>query len=209
MLCMGHAGGVTQSNPTLNTNKREEHPRDRVLTADEIRHIWAAADDTGTYGTVIKLLILTGQRREEIGGLQWSEVDFARGVISLGRERTKNNRAHEIPISATVLSLLSERPRDHEFVIGRRAFCAWSRMKRLLDASLAIAPWVVHDLRRTVATGMIDIGVAPHIVEAVLNHFSGHRSGVAGIYNRSSYAAEKAEALAKWDRRVMEIVHGP
>jgi integrase len=202
--------GLAQSNPTLNTNKREEHPRDHVLTNDEIRHVWAAAK--GAYGDVVKLLILTGQRREEIGALRWDEVDLDRGVITLGRERTKNNRADEIPLSATALATLSARSQSpkYEFVFGRRPLGSWSRSKRALDASMGdrVRPWHLHDLRRTAATGMADIGVQPHIIEAVLNHQSGHKAGIAGIYNRSSYTKDKAEALARWDRHVTSIIGG-
>jgi integrase len=202
--------GLAQSNPTLNANKRKEHPRDHVLTNDEIRHVWAAAQ--GVYGDVVKLLILTGQRREEIGALSWSEVDLDHGVITLGKERTKNNRAHEIPLSPTALAILSARSQSpkHEFVFGRRPLGSWSRSKGVLDASLGdrVRPWHLHDLRRTAATGMADIGIQPHIIEAVLNHQSGHKAGIAGIYNRSSYTKEKAEALARWDKHVASIVGG-
>ena len=194
--------GLATSNPVINSNRREESPRDRVLTRDEIRLVWTNA--AGTYGDIVRLLILTGQRREEVGGLRWDEINS--GVISFPKERTKNHRAHEVPISPAVAAILSKRDKSTPFVFGR--FSAWSRGKRELDKRVKIAPWVVHDLRRTVATGMIDIGVPPHVVEAVLNHFSGHRSGVAGIYNRSSYAGEKAEALAKWDRHLLSIVGG-
>jgi integrase len=204
--------GLAQSNPTLNTNKREEHPRDHVLTNDEIRHVWAAAE--GAYGDIIKLLILTGQRREEIGSLRWSEVNLDRKLISLPRERTKNARPHEIPISPTAASILSGHTRspnpEREFVFGRRPFGGWSRSKQALDALLGdrVRPWHLHDLRRTAATGMADIGVQPHIIETVLNHQSGHKAGIAGIYNRSSYTKEKAEALARWDEHVASLVVG-
>jgi integrase len=198
--------GLATSNPVVNTNKREEHPRDRVLTDDEIRHIWAAAN--GIYGDIVKLLILTGQRREEIGGLRWDEVDLDRNVITLGKERTKNARQHEVPLSPTAIAILSARPREQEFVFGRRPFSSWSRAKRDLDALLRnkVRPWHLHDLRRTAATGMADIGVSPHVIEAILNHQSGHKAGIAGVYNRSSYAKEKAEALARWDEHVASIV---
>jgi integrase len=200
--------GLVTSNPTLNTNRREEHPRDHVLTPDEIRHVWAAAD--GAYGAIIKLLILSGQRREEIGALRWSEVDFDRKVISLSGQRTKNARPHEVPISPTAASILSAcgRSPKQEFVFGRRPFGAWSRAKRQLDSLLGdrVRPWHLHDLRRTAATGMADVGIQPHVIEAVLNHQSGHKAGIAGIYNRSSYTKEKAEALVRWDAHVTSVV---
>ena len=202
--------GLVSTNPVANTNRREERSRDHVLTNEELASVFTSSRDwdNGPYGDIIRLLILTGQRRDEIGALVWSEVDFARNVISLPGERTKNGRPHEIPMSPSVLSILSRRRRLHPYVFGRRPFGAWSRDKRRLDPQLGdkVRPWRLHDLRRSAATGMADIGIAPHIIEAVLNHVSGHKGGVAGIYNRSSYAAEKAAALARWDEHVASIV---
>ena len=205
--------GLALTNPVTGTNRRAEKSRDRVLTAPELSMIWHAlqGDD---YGVIVKLLVLTGQRAGEIGGLCWSEIDFEREVISLPGERTKNGRPHEIPMARTVLELLRARTRhgDRELVFGKRGgpYSRWTEAKALLDARIGVSsPWVVHDLRRTVATGMADIGMQPHIIEAVLNHVSGHKGGVAGIYNRaSSYAAEKAAALARWDEHVTSIVGG-
>ena len=198
----GMREGLAPSNPVANTNKREEQPRDRVLATGELKRIWnAAADDT--YGTIIKLLILTGQRRSEIAQLRWSEVDFAAGVVSLPAERTKNKRPHVIPLPPTARALLEKRPRAGDAVFR---LTAWSLHKGLLDKRSGVTGWTVHDLRRTAAAGMADIGIAPHIIEAVLNHVSGHKGGLAGIYNRSSYAAEKAAALAKWGEHVNTLV---
>ena len=137
-------------------------------------------------------------------------MDLARRVISLPGERTKNGRPHEIPMSPFVLSILSVQPKGSPYLFGRRPFGAWSRDKRRLDARLGdtVRPWRLHDLRRTAATGMADIGIGPHIIEQILNHQSGHKSGVAGIYNRSSYAVEKAAALVRWDEHVASIVGG-
>ena len=156
------------------------------------------------------MLILTAQRANEIAALRWDEIDFDRDVISLPGPRTKNGRPHEIPMAATVRQLLQSQPKtdDRDLVFGKGAgpFSGFSRCKEALDKELeqlnggkALAPWVHHDLRRTTATRMADIGIQPHVIEAVLNHVSGHRGGVAGIYNRASYAAEKAQALARWD----------
>jgi integrase len=213
--------GLVSTNPVANTNRREERSRDHVLTNGELACVLSASHswDNGPYGSIIGLLTLTGQRRDEIGALRWSEVDFVRRVISLPGERTKNGRPHEIPMSPSVLSILSCLRRQHPsglepsggYVFGRRPFGAWSRDKRRLDAQLGdkVRPWRLHDLRRSAATGMADIGIQPHVIEAVLNHVSGSaRGGVAGIYNRASYAKEKAEALARWDEQVASIVGG-
>jgi integrase len=194
--------GLALSNPVAGTNTREERPRDRVLSNDELRRVWNAAGDD-TYGTIIKLLILTGQRRGEISELPWSEIDFTAGVVNLSAERTKNKRPHVVPLAPTARALLERWPRTGDSVFR---FTAWSFYKAPLDDRSGVSDWVVHDIRRTVATGMADIGIQPHIIEAVLNHVSGHKGGVAGIYNRANYAAEKAAALARWDEHVSALV---
>ena len=175
-----------------------------VLSADELRRIWNAAGN-GTYGVIIKLLILTGQRRSEISELRWSEVDLERRALNLPGERTKNKRPHIVPLAPTAQALLERQVRDGDTVFD---FTAWAYSKDILDKRSGVSDWVVHDIRRTVATGMADIGVQPHIIEAVLNHVSGHKGGVAGIYNRSSYTKEKIEALMRWDEHVASIVGG-
>ena len=192
--------GLALSNPVVNTNKRDEHPRDRVLSNDEIGRIWNAAGDDA-FGTIIKPLILTGQRRSEISELRWSEIGA--DAIQLPSERAKNRRAHVVPLAPTASALLEKLPRNGEGVFKSPA---WSTCKDELDKRSGVAGWVIHDIRRSMATGMADIGIAPHIIEAVLNHVSGHKGGVAGIYNRSSYAPEKAAALARWDDHVASIV---
>jgi integrase len=202
--------GLVLANPVIGTNVKREFARDRVLTARELHTIWHALP-ANDYGTIVKILALTGQRAGEIGGLRWSEVDFERAMISLPGERTKNARTHEIPMACAVLEMLGARERrnDRDLVFGVRGgpWGRWAQEKALLDARVSLSPpWRLHDLRRTCATGMADIGVQPHIIEAVLNHVSGHKGGVAGIYNRASYGKEKAEALARWDEHVRSIV---
>jgi integrase len=179
--------GLALSNPVANTNKREERSRDRILSDDELRRIWNAAGH-GTYGTIVKLLILTGQRRSEIADLSWPEVDFERHTLNLPAERTKNKRPHVVPLAPTARALLEGRPRADDAVFE---FTAWAYSKDLLNKRSGVSDWVIHDIRRSVATGMADIGIQPHIIEAVLNHVSGHKGGVAGIYNCSSYAARR------------------
>jgi integrase len=202
--------GLATANPVINTNRREEKTRDRVLSGAELRTIWRALEDDD-YGVVVKLLALTGQRANEIAGLCWSEVDFRQELISLPGARTKNGRPHDIPMADTVRALLKSRHKegDRDLIFGRGdgPFSGWSKAKAALDERAApLKHWVIHDLRRSVATGMADIGIQPHIIEAVLNHVSGHKGGVAGIYNRATYAKEKAEALARWDAHVASIV---
>jgi integrase len=216
MFTWGMKEGLVLANPIIATNKRAEKPRDRVLTGTELGLVWRSLG-AGDYGTIVRLLLLTGQRMNEIAALRWSEIDFDRGVISLPSERTKNHRPHEIPMAKTVRSLLAARPKSNgrEFVFGEGAgpFSGLSRRKEALDKEIAalnrgrpLPAWVHHDLRRSVATGMAELGIQPHIIEAVLNHVSGHQGGIAGIYNRAQYGPEKVQALARWDKHIGAIV---
>jgi integrase len=210
MFAWAMGEGLATANPVINTNRREEKARDRVLSDAELRTVWRALNDDD-YGIIVKLLILTGQRANEIAGLRWSEVDIDQGLISLPAARTKNDNAHDIPMADTVRSLLKSRRKDgdRDLLFGYRngPYNGWAKAKLALDARTgALKHWTIHDLRRTAATGMADIGIPPHIIEAVLNHVSGHKGGIAGIYNRATYAKEKAEALARWDEHVASII---
>jgi integrase len=214
--------GLVEANPVFATNRPYDRKgRERVLTEQEIAQVWRAAGDD-SYGTIVKLLILTGARREEIGSLRWDEVDFTARVIRLPPERVKNGRPHDIPLSGPALARLHATPqiagRDPVFGSGANGLGAYSIPKKALDQRIAearqaagadpMAPWVLHDLRRSVATHMAEIGIAPHIVEAVLNHVSGHKAGVAGIYNRAAYDKEKRAALTLWADHVTALVEG-
>jgi integrase len=209
--------GLADSNPIIGTNKAVvTKARDRVLSDDELILIWSALPDSD-YGDIVRLLALTGQRREEIGSLRWSEVNLDKALISLPAERTKNGKPHDIPLSGAALAILKDRPhlagRDYVFGTGANGYLGFSNYKLALDARIAakgtVSPWRLHDLRRTVSTRMHDeLGIAPHIVEAVLNHVSGHRAGVAGVYNRALYAKEKAVALARWAEHLGAIISG-
>ena len=160
-------------------------------------------------------MLLTACRREEIGGLRWSEIDLETRLLTLPASRVKNHRQHELALPEPALAILRAQPRQdgREFVFGRRGvgFTGWSFLKMALDKRLAeaagksLAPWSLHDLRRTGATRMAEL-VPPHVVEEVLNHASGHKAGVAGIYNRASYSVEKKMALAMWAEKLMSIV---
>jgi integrase len=219
MFAWGIREGLVSTNPVIGTNRREERSRDRVLKDAELKLIWRALD-RNQYGTIIELLMLTAQRVNEIAGLRWSEVDFDRDLISLPAERTKNRRPHDIPTASKARELLLAQPRTEgrDLIFGKGAgpFSCFSKFKAALDKSItrlnggkALAPWVLHDLRRSAATGMAELGIQPHVIEAVLNHVSGHKGGIAGIYNRAAYSAEKAAALARWDEHVTSVVGGP
>jgi integrase len=199
--------GFIDANPAVFTNKNPEHPRDRVLTVPELAAIWNAVA-AGDFGDILKLLMLTGQRRDEIADLRWDEIDLHRALITLPSSRTKNHRRHTVSLSRTAKAILEARQRGRALVFGRGqgGFSGWSQSKSRLDKKLTISPWIIHDLRRAVSTGLGDLGTPPHVVEAVLNHISGTKAGVAGLYNKSAYEAEKESALAIWAEHLMAAV---
>ena len=148
----------------------------------------------------------------EIGGLRWSEIDLETGAIHLPAERTKNGKAHMVPLSKPARAILQSRPRlagrDHVFGLGE-GFSGWSASKAALDASLPkLADWTLHDLRRTAVTSMAELGTAPHVIEAVVNHLSGTKGGIAGVYNRANHYNERREALELWAKHLMSLVAG-
>jgi integrase len=202
---------LAENNPAALCNRNAEKSRDRVLSRDEIKQVWAALPDTD-YGAIVKLLVLTGQRATEISDLQWSEIDRERGLISLPPSRTKNRRWHAVPMSDMVRAIIEARPqngRDHVFGVGhKRGFTGWSRAKANLDEAVKIPSWRIHDIRRSAATGMAEIGIQPWIIESILNHVSGFKGGIAGIYNKASHGTEKAQALTRWAEYVAAIVEG-
>jgi integrase len=207
--CIGE--GLCELNPVTGTNMAgEEKPRDRVLSDAELVAIWNALPDSD-YGWIVKLLILTGQRRDEIGALRWSEIDLDAKLIELPADRAKNGVPHKVPLSDEALAVLKScirtSARDYVFGEGENGFTGWSKAKVRLDNATGInRPWVLHDLRRTAATRMADLGVMPHVVEAMLNHVSGHKSGIAGVYNHARYEPEKRAALELWASHIKAAV---
>ncbi len=210
--------GLADANPVIGTGRAvADSSRDRVLTDDELRLIWNALPQND-YGNIVRLLALTGQRRDEIGSLSWQEVDFHKAVISLPTERTKNGKPHDIPLSPAALAILKQQPRlvgrEYIFGIGANGYSGWSKSKEMLDQRIAangtpLPAWRLHNLRRSFSTKLHDeLGIAPHIVEACLNHVSGHRAGVAGVYNRAVYGKEKTIALSRWAEHLLAIVSG-
>jgi integrase len=209
------ANGLAQANPVVGT-ARPKTPlaRDRILSDRELAAIWKAAGDDA-FGRVLKLLMLLGQRRTEVGGMAWSELDLERGIWTIPAQRTKNHRAHTLPLPSLALHIVTGVPRvvGRDTLFGDRAdsgLTGWARPKAALDARLGdkVKPWTLHDLRRSCATRMADLGVQPHIIEQLLNHHSGHKAGPAGIYNRSSYEREVKAALALWSDHVRTLVEG-
>jgi integrase len=197
-----------------------EVKRKRVLSDNELRLAWAAAQQIGwPMGSAVQLLILTCARREEISALKWAEIDRAGRQICLDGERTKNGDDHTIPLSHVAWDLIQAVPRlaDSKFVFtttGNTPISGWSRAKAKIDDfmrtqlgnNVALKPWRIHDLRRTAATGMERLGVKQQVVEALLGHISGSKAGVTGIYQRHTYEEEKRTAIENWAEHVATLV---
>jgi integrase len=208
--------GLCEANPVIATNDPTAgiQPRDRVLGDSEIRAIWRACQDDD-FGRIVKLLLLTGCRREEIGALKWDELNSNHDVMTIAGSRTKNHRTLELTLPAVAVEILQSAPRrtDRDYVFGTRggAFSAWSYSTVKLNARIIeaecrpLAPWRLHDLRRTMRTGLGRVGVQPHIAELAINHVKG---GVEGIYDRHKYQPEIKAALALWAEHVLATVEG-
>ena len=188
----------------------KEVPRDRVLTDDELaRVVIAARNIGGPYGAIVELLALTGQRREEAARCVWEEIDFHSRTWTLPNLRTKNAKPHVVHLSDQAIAVLSQAKRQGKLVFsvaGTHWFQDFSNAKRELDALSGVNGWRLHDLRRTCVSGMAGLGVAPHVADKILNHQSGSISGVAAVYQRHQFLAERKEALERWGTHVAQIV---
>ena len=203
--------GVLDFNPLTGLKPpSKETARDRVLTDKELAACWQEADiEDFPFGPFLKLLILTGQRRGEVAGMQWSEIDFERAVWTISAKRVKNASQHAVPLAPLAIEILKAIPRfvrcDLVFTTnGKREISGFGRLKRRMDRAMGSDDWRVHDIRRSVATNMAMMGIAPHIIEAVLNHKTGIVSGVAAVYNRHAYLNEKKEALERWATQTLK-----
>jgi integrase len=218
---------IIEVSPALHVKKPSaEASRDRVLSDAELRLIWLAAEALGyPYGPLVRLLALTGQRRSEIAGMRRDELSGA--LWTIPAQRTKNGRAHEVPLSTAAQAVLAALPRiaGSDYVLtanGRGPASGFARAKNKLDAAVLtlaqehaaerrqnepvrITPWRLHDLRRTMASGLARLGTSPHVIEAILNHRSGVVSGVAAVYNRHQYLDEKRAALEQWARHLKQL----
>ena len=197
-----------------------------MLSVDEVRWFWRACDAVGfPFGPLCKVLLATGVRREEARAMGRAELSADGALWTIPGSRTKNHRAHAVPLSPLARSIVAAVPRiesanGHVFTAGKTPVGGFSKYKRRLDAAMlaiareergddaAVAPWRLHDLRRSCATGMAELGVQPHIIEAALNHVSGFRGGVAGTYNVAKYAKEKRAALERWGAHLQGLVAG-
>jgi integrase len=211
--------GICKINPVAGTNRQAEPvERERSLIAikpgrppnyDEIVAVWKGAPDS-EYGKIVRLLILTMCRRDEIGSLDRAEIDTEARLIRLPGERTKNGREHVVPLSDPAMAILESIPerkgRSLVFGSGKGGYSGWSKSKNELDKTLkAKTPWTLHDLRRTGRTGLGILGVAPHIAEAVLNHLPPR---LVRTYDTHDYFEEKRAALDLWAAHLMRLVAG-
>jgi integrase len=197
------------SNRVSFTLKQTERPRERTLTDEELKAIWGVTDTGDDFSRIVRLCLLTGCRREEIGGLRWDEVQSDQ--LRIGTERMKGGVAHELPLLPAITATLPVQHGSAGCVFGRRGngFSGWSKGKAALDAKLAKAghclkPWTLHDLRRTFSTRLHDAGIEPVVVEALLAH---KQHGVAAVYNRASFREAKRSALVRWHDLVKRIVN--
>jgi integrase len=215
MFTWAMENGLTETNPTIGTAKPKPPPsRARVLSDAELLAIWRATEEGTDFNQIVRLLITTGQRRSEVGGMG-SEIDFDRATWTIPAERAKNGREHTLPLGSLALEIIRSVPQ----IVGRdllfgartdRGFTSWAEHKKQLDARLGdqVRPWVLHDLRRTCATRLGDLGAEPHIIEALLNHQSGHKRGVAGVYNKSKYTIAVKNAVAMWNNHIIALIEG-
>jgi integrase len=218
--CAGR--GKVTTNVAAFTQPNKEANRIRVLKETELRTLWLKLDEMGDdYAAIVRLLMLTGARAAEIGGLRWSEVHLAAGTVSnvdlpvgyleIPGNRTKNGRTFIIPLTEAMKAILQTRKRNRRacvFGIGasENGFSGWSKAKAALDELVKLDDYVIHDIRRSCATHMARIGIQPHIIEACLNHVSGAKGGIAGIYNQYAYLAEKTAALQDWSEETSAII---
>ena len=205
--------GIVDDNPCARISRpAPETARERTLTGDELAAVWRAADTAGQpFNFIVKLLMLTAQRRGEVAGMRWKEIDFAVETWTIPAERNKSNRTLVLPLSPMVIELIRSIPKtsDDRVFPARGNDSAspsgFSKGKRRLDAASKVTDWTLHDLRRTAATEMARLGVAPHVVERILNHTTGVLGGVAGIYNRFEYLPEMRAGLEMWNEHVKSL----
>ena len=188
----------------------KEVARDRVLDDQELAQVILAARKVGgPYGGIVELLALTGQRREEVARLTWQELDLEQRIWTLPKSRTKNAKQHAVHLSEQSLGVLMRASKRGPFVfstLGAKSFNEFSKAKRQLDQLSGVTGWRLHDLRRTCVSGMARLGVAPHVADKILNHQSGTISGVAAVYQRHEFLAERQAALDLWGAHIGQLL---
>jgi integrase len=208
--------GLASSNPVVGTNvPAGPEPRDRTLTSVELVAVWRACENGADFDHIVRLLILLGNRRSEIGGIRWSEIDLGAGVWSLPAARAKNKRGMAVPLPPAALAVITAVPRreGRDPLFGGhagRGFTAWTKCKQALDGRLgdSVAPFRLHDLRRSCASGMQRLGVRVEVIERALNHVSGSYRGIVGVYQRDPMIDETRAAFMRWSEHVLALVEG-
>jgi integrase len=163
----------------------------------------------GSYGAIVEMLALTGQRREEVARMAWAEVDFVSRHWTLPGTRTKNGKTHVVQLSDLAVAVIRAQPCVSTWIFpagGGRPFIQFSSGKRRIDVLSGVLGWRLHDLRRTTVSGMARLGVAPHVADKILNHASGTISGVAAVYQRHEFMQEREDALKRWSAHVDRIL---
>jgi integrase len=203
-----------------------ESARDRILSDDELLALWRATE-AGVYpfAPAIRMLVLTGARLREVGAARWSEIDLAARTWTLPAARTKNGREHQIPLSPTAVAILESLPRfercDYLFTINAKApVNDFTNAKKRLDAAMLtelrkergdgaeLTPFVIHDIRRSVATGLAKLGVDLHVIERCLNHVSGTFGGIVSVYQKHKFEDGMRRAFDAWGAHVERIATG-
>jgi integrase len=212
--------GSLAANPFLNLPVAAVAKRERVLTDEELRAVWEATAGVGSFNAIVRMLMLTGQRREEVTGMTCEEVAPDLSTWTIPGDRAKNGVAHFVPLPPQAQAILRKAPRieldapgksDHPTLVfpGQRGpFNGFSKAKETLDKNSGVKDWRLHDLRRTMATGLQRLGVRLEVTEAVLNHVAGSRAGIIGVYQRHTWSDEKRAALNAWGEHVASIVDG-
>jgi integrase len=204
--------GLCEANPVIATNDplgNIDNSRDRVLTDGELVRVWNATGDDD-FGRIVRLLILTGCRRDEVGSLKWNEIDLGAGTLTIAAERSKNRRAHSLTLPPLALDILRAIPRSdgRDFIFGQRGqgFQRWGAYTTALRERLgAMPPFTLHDCRRTFRTGLGRLGIPSHVAELAINHT---RGGIEAVYDRHRYQGEIATALALWANHISAILDG-
>jgi integrase len=204
--------GSLASNPFQDLPLAPIAKRERVLADDELRAVWEATAGPGPFNAIVRTLILTGQRREEVGRMAWSEVAPDLSSWTIPASRAKTGAVHIVPLSTEAQAILRAAPRleDSDLVFPglRGPFSGFSKSKAALDKASGVNDWRLHDLRRTMATGLQRLGVRLEVTEAVLNHIAGSRAGIVGVYQRHAWSEEKRVALNAWGEHVAAIIEG-
>jgi integrase len=206
--CIGR--GVLERSPCANIGvPTREQSRHRVLVDDELGSVVIGARKIDfPFGSIVEFLALTGQRRDEASRMAWHHLDLDRHLWVIPPEHSKNGKPHMVHLSNEAICVLREIPRTGALVFsldGERPFQGYSKAKRRLDHASQVSGWTLHDLRRTVVSGMARLGVAPHVADKILNHQSGTISGVAAVYQRHEFLAERKEALCRWGQHVAKL----